>query len=99
MSAENKKAPARQYTGLIQTQSIDSGNSSTAQQARLLAALRDKPVTTFEARHQLDVPHPAGRVQELRDAGYHIATFWCDDLSTAGHKHRVARYVLMGDPS
>jgi hypothetical protein len=97
MSSTHKKAPARQCTGQVQSQNIDGGNSSTAQCIRLLAALRQRSITTFQARHELDVPHPAGRVQELRDAGYPIDTHWCDDVSTAGRKHRVARYVLTGD--
>jgi hypothetical protein len=83
-------ARAFECTGLV----LDDGNSSSAQRARILAALRQGPVTTFDARKRLDVPHPAGRVMELRKAGHEIATFWINDLSEVGKKHRVARYVL-----
>lgn len=96
MNATHIKAPALQCAGVDHIEFTNSGNSSTAQRHRLLSALRRGPVTTFQARHVLDVPHPAGRVQELRDAGFHVVTHWCDDLSSAGRKHRVARYVLMG---
>ena len=41
---------------------------------RILDALRTGPLSTFEARKYLDVPHPAGRVQELRSAGNEIDT-------------------------
>ena len=99
MRAANIKAPARtRCAGLDQIKSTCGEDSSTVQRHRLLNALRRGPVTTFQARHLLDVPHPAGRVNELREAGFHIATLWCDDLSSAGRKHRVARYVLGGQP-
>jgi Helix-turn-helix domain len=96
MSTTKTKAPARQCAGLAHIELTNAGNSSTAQCHRLLSALRRGPITTFQARQLLDIPHPAGRVQNLRDAGYHIVTHWCDDLSSAGRKHHVARYVLMG---
>ena len=44
------------------------GESRSDQGARLLEALRWFPVSTFDARKHLDVMHPAGRVQELREA-------------------------------
>lgn len=88
----NKKALAPECTG----QCVDGGNSSIAQRERILSALHETSLTTFEARRQLDVPHPAARVMELRRAGYDIATFWTDDYSDAGQKHRIARYVLLG---
>jgi len=95
MSGESE-APARQCTGQDQITNISGGNSSTAQCHRLLSALRRAPITTFQARQLLDIAHPAGRVQALRDAGYHIVTHWCDDVSQASRRHHVARYVLMG---
>ena len=69
-------------------------NSAQAQRLRILASLHHKSLTTFEARQQLDIPHPAGRVQELRRAGYAIQTHWSDVMSNAGRRHRIARYVL-----
>jgi len=87
----NEKAPARQSAG----HTVHAGNSSRAQRMRILAALQIAPVNTFAARKQLDIPHPAARVMELRKAGHPIDTHWCDALSEAGLKHRVAKYVLM----
>lgn len=75
-----------------------NGNSRAEQQQRLLRALRVGPVTTFASRTQHDVSHPAGRVQELREQGFDIATLWSTELSDAGTKHRIARYVLLGEP-
>ena len=92
----NFEAPGRQSTGQDHISNISGGNSSTAQCNRLLIALRRAPITTFQARQLLNIAHPAGRVQTMRDAGYHIVTHWCDDTSQAGRKHHVARYVLIG---
>jgi Helix-turn-helix domain len=90
MSTE-KNAPASECTG----RTLNTGNSTSAQRARILSALQEAPVTTFEARKRLDIPHPAGRVMELRKSGYEIATLWTDDVAETGRKHRVARYVLL----
>jgi hypothetical protein len=70
-------------------------NSSAAQRARLLEALRRGPVSTFRARSDLDIMHPGGRCMELRREGHLILTFWTREPSDFGRSHRVARYVLM----
>ena len=70
-------------------------NSSAAQRQRLLAALRQGPVTTFDARGRYDVMHPGGRVMELRRIGHSIATIWTVETSDLGRPHRVGKYVLM----
>ena len=69
-------------------------NSATAQRNRLLDALRVSPVTTIEARRNLDILMPAARVFELRDQGFDIATSWVWQETEQGKPHRVARYVL-----
>ena len=74
----------------------DSGNSAEAQRARLLDALRIGPVTTLEARRELDIMAPAARVMELRGLGHQIATIWARQPTHCGKLHRVARYVLTG---
>jgi hypothetical protein len=73
-------------------------NSSTAQRARLLAYLLVyHSITTFGARRDLDIPHPAARVQELRRAGHRLVTEWTREEATSGRPaHRIARYVLLG---
>ena len=61
---------------------------------RIRDALRSGPVSTFEARRYLDIPHPAGRVKELRDAGNEIDTLLLTERSEVGRPHRIALYVL-----
>ncbi len=68
--------------------------STEAQELRLLKRLISRPVTTFDARKYLDIPHPAGRVLGLRQKGYDIEMVMVDDYSQAGRVHRVALYSL-----
>jgi hypothetical protein len=70
-------------------------NSLPAQRQRLLNYLRNHgSITTIEARRELDVIHPAGRVLDLRKAGEPIDTVWVEDITEQGKPHRVAKYVL-----
>lgn len=73
-----------------------NGNTAQAQRARLLDALRTGPVTTLEARRQLDIMAPAARVMELRGLGHQITTVWTLQPTDCGKLHRVAMYVLTG---
>jgi len=69
--------------------------SKQAQQARLLEALQTRGgVTTSDAREQLAVMHPAGRVRELRAKGFDIETCMLWAADDAGVLHRQALYVL-----
>ena len=68
---------------------------TSAQRCRLLAALRQGPVTTLEARRELDILMPATRVFELRHKGYNIVTTWVFKRTDAGVEHKVARYALL----
>ncbi|WAW11331.1 helix-turn-helix domain-containing protein [Oxalobacter vibrioformis] len=52
-------------------------------------------MTTHEAREQIAVIHPAGRVMELRRQGHDILTHWTKEPNAQGHMHRVAKYVLL----
>ncbi|MEI6270530.1 MAG: helix-turn-helix domain-containing protein [Methylococcaceae bacterium] len=47
-------------------------------------------MTTLQARQELDVMHPAARVQELREKGHNIMTH-----RTIAEGHRIASYVLL----
>jgi len=69
-------------------------NSATSQRKRILDALRKQPLSTLDARTELDIMHPAARVQELREQGYPIHTNW-ETADTGQGKHRVASYVLL----
>jgi len=70
------------------------GNSSANQNMRLLEFMRHFSISTFDARKHLDVMHPAGRVQELRDAGNEIETLRLSEPSDVGRPHCIAVYVL-----
>lgn len=70
-------------------------SSTHSQQQRLLARLKRGPVTTVQARRDEDIPHPAGRIGELRQEGWNIITQRVICHSEAGGKHWFAKYVLM----
>ena len=52
-------------------------------------------ITTPEAREELDIMHPAGRIRELKARGHDIGTVWDSWTSEHGIKHRIGRYVLV----
>ena len=71
-------------------------NSTAAQRLRVHSHLKKfKKLTTLQARSELDVMHPAARVQELRGSGLNIETHWREDTTSEGNPHRVAEYILM----
>jgi hypothetical protein len=70
------------------------GEAGATHARRILDALRLGPLSTFEARRYLDVPHPAGRVQELRDSGNEIDTLRLSERSEVGRPHCIALYLL-----
>lgn len=62
----------------------------------LMAALRNGPVSTIDARKVLDIMMPATRVFELRhDHGFNIVTQIVQQKTDAGKAHNVAFYVLL----
>ncbi len=70
-------------------------NSKTSQQQRLLTWLKDRSITTTQAREQLDILGVAPRIYELRhEFDHNITTEWSTYTSGSGNKHKVARYVL-----
>lgn len=73
--------------------------SAAAQRKRLIDVLKLGPVTTIEARRDLDILMPAARIRELRLAGKNIQTLWTEQETDSGRLHRVARYVLFPDRS
>ena len=85
----NQTASTNTSAQYFTTLSID------AQRQRLIERLKQSPITTLGARHELNIMHPAGRVRELRLKGYMILTSWLDDRDPQGRQHRVARYVLI----
>lgn len=78
---------------------VNTTNFSTSlesQRARLLAWLQSATITTLQAREELDILHPAARIQELREAGQNIQTHWTTSDTGKG-QHRVASYVLLSE--
>lgn len=74
-----------------------AGNDLASQRLRVAQWFADRSsLTTEEARRELDVMHPAGRIRELRADGWQIVTFWERFPTAGGRLHRMARYVCMG---
>ncbi len=72
-----------------------SDSATEAQRARLLARVQESPIDTLSARTELNILHPAARIQELRDRGYPIKTHLITKTDEHGRKHqRVALYYI-----
>lgn len=92
---KNKKAATHEGAAQIKSRSKYS-NDAASQRVRLLEFLRKRgSLSTIDARHLIDVMHPAARIMELRQAGYSIVTVWTHATTPEGATHRVARYRLM----
>lgn len=59
--------------------------------------LNTGPLSTFDSREKLLVPHPAGRINELRKQGHNIVTERLWEYSAGGTRHLVARYSIKQD--
>ncbi|AVG14538.1 hypothetical protein CFN79_00865 [Chromobacterium vaccinii] len=93
---ENKNARSTKPETSASTEANLNDTGTQAQCTRLLAALKTGPVTTFHARLELNILHPAGRVKDLRNAGHSIVTQYITLLDENGRKHsRVAEYNLL----
>lgn len=92
---ENEKAPVASTIEAVKQNVQINYNSSQAQRQRLLSALQIAPLSTIQARRDLDVMHPGGRILELREQGHEIHTFWIFEPTACGRLHRVAKYVLL----
>ena len=89
MKIESTKTPQMQI----------NNHSSRKQCSKIVQALEragSAGMSTIELREEIDILHPAGRVQELRESGYRIDTIWTVTTNAQGHNHRCARYVLHG---
>jgi hypothetical protein len=72
-------------------------NSASSQRARLLESFSKCPrLTTMEARNDLGVLHPPGRIMELRRMGHMIDTHWVKSPDCNGVLHRIGQYVYHG---
>jgi len=67
-----------------------------AQRERLLNALLKSPISTIQARNELNILAPAPRIYELRhDQGKNIIRNWIIATTPEGYEHRIAEYVLL----
>lgn len=96
MIEQQKALAAGNGSGLRKAQ---HSNDSAAQRRRLLQRLQAGPVTTLEARRELDILMPAARVFELRQRGYVIVTYRVIEPTDCGKQHNVARYALNSSPA
>lgn len=85
---------ASKTTAFNNTTSLLVAQSAAAQRQRILEHLKCGPLTTLQARKQLDIMHPAARCLELRKRGLDIRTEWTTEYSVGGSKHRIAKYSL-----
>ena len=76
-----------------------AGNDAHSQRMRLLARLRETNVSTSDARRELDIMHPAARVQELREQGNIINTVKIAEYTASHRTRHIARYVLVREAS
>lgn len=80
----------------MNAQGLPQDASASSQRARILARLRKGPMTTTEARRELDILMPAARVFELRhNHGFDIPKRMVKVETAPGKWHRVALYSLM----
>lgn len=95
MTDEKKAAPDK-VAALKRILLQFKGNSRATQRDRLRAALHEcGKLSTVEIRVHLDIIHPAGRIQELREEGLNIITLWTTVESETGEEHRIADYLLV----
>ena len=69
--------------------------SASSQRVRLLERLQLGPVDTITARVELNVLHPAARIQELRESGHLISTHRQTIHDDQGRPHRGCALYLM----
>lgn len=78
------------------TANHSASQSLPVQRAHLLKWLQGRGrITTLQARNELGIMHPAARIQELRESGYIIETYWQLEADTTGKQHKQGLYVLM----
>ncbi len=92
---EKEKATPDKKAALQSLRDQFKGTATETQRALMRAALEALPtVSTVEARRDLDILHPAGRIMELRRAGLEILTTWIEEMTSAGVRHRIGLYSL-----
>lgn len=91
---ENNATSPEKKAALEAIRTECKGTSTRDQCTRLLTALGQFGLNTFEAMRYLDVYYCPARIMQLRNAGHRIKTFWETVVTESGDKHRVGKYVL-----
>jgi len=68
--------------------------NAQSQRNRLLARLLISPITTLQARSELNIVNPSQRIFELKAEGHNIHTHW-ETIETGKTKHSMVAYVLV----
>mgnify|MGYP000167356351 CR=1 FL=1 len=93
---DNSKKKAAQQAAKQKRHFNHTDNSVFSQRLKILGWFKNNPsLATEQARRELGIMHPAGRIGELRKRGYNILTHWADYPTADGSFHRMAKYVLM----
>ena len=58
---------------------------------------KNRTMTTFQARIELKIMHPAARIMELRKKGKNISTKFVWKPNTDGELHRIGQYILLSE--
>jgi len=96
---DEKKTTPEKEAALKNLRDQFKGTDTSTQINLLAAAMRlCSSITTYEASRWLDIYHPAGRIKDLRDAGFEILTLWTVVKTEANVSHRIGRYVLIREP-
>jgi hypothetical protein len=95
MSLQKERPAVNGASESICTIIVGPGEGTKAKQrAAILSALRTGPLSTVDAREVLGIMHPAGRIKELRQRGFEIATVCRMSFDAQGRPHLAACYVL-----
>lgn len=71
-------------------------NSLSNQRERILKWFSLNPkLSTMEARNELGILHPSGKILELRGQGHLIITYWVNEPDANGVMHRVGQYFYL----
>lgn len=82
--------------GTCNSTAISKHQSRAMQRLALLRWLQEhQQITTLQARNDLGIMHPAGRVKELRESGCDIATYWQWEADATGKEHKQGLYLLL----
>lgn len=92
----DKKIPPHKEAAFNEISNQYKGSDAKQQCQRLLAALQQFKLNTFEASRGLSIYHPPARILQLRKGGHLIDTVWENIQDENGVFHRVGCYVLRG---